>query len=70
MAEKIILGLFHFVQNVFHFGKKKDLLKTNQIKLNEEQIKFIAAGAVVGFIQFWENREREFYKQLSKMRLK
>ena len=70
MAEKIILGLFHFVQNVFQFGKKKDLLKTNQIKLNEEQIKFIAAGAVVGFIQFWENRELEFYKQLSKMRLK
>lgn len=70
MALKIILCLFHFVKNVFHFGKKKDLLKTNQIKLNEEQIKFIAAGAVVGFIQFWENREREFYKQLSKMRLK
>ena len=38
--------------------------------LNEEQIKFIAAGAVVGFLQFWENREREFYKQLAKMRLK
>lgn len=70
MAGKIILGLFHFVQNVFHFGKKKDLLKTNQIELNEEQIKFIAAGAVVGFLQFWENREREFYKQLAKMRLK
>lgn len=70
MAEKIILGLWHFVQNVFHFGKKKDLLKTNQIQLNEEQIKFLAAGAVVGFLQFWENREREFYKQLNKMRLK
>lgn len=28
------------------------------LKLNEEQIKFIAAGAVVGFLQFWENRER------------
>lgn len=69
MAEKIILGLFHFVQNVFHFGKKTDLLKTNQIKLNEEQIKFIAAGAVVGFLQFWENREREFYKQLKKIKL-
>lgn len=69
MAEKIILGLWHFVQNVFTFGKKKDLLKTNQIKLNEEQIKFIAAGAVVGFVQFWENREREFYKQLNKMKL-
>lgn len=70
MAEKIILGLWHFVQNVFHVGKKKDLLKTSQIELNEEQIKFIAAGAVVGFLQFWKNREREFYKQLSKMRLK
>lgn len=70
MAEKIILGLLHFVQNVFYFGKKKDILKTNHIKLNEEQIKFIAAGAVVGFLQLWENREREFYKQLSKMRLK
>lgn len=68
MAEKIILGLFHFVHRVFLFGKKKDSLKTNQIKLNEEQIKIIAAGAVVGFLQFWENREREFYKQLSKMR--
>jgi len=69
MAGKIILGLFHFVHHVFHFGKKKDLLKTSQIKLNEEQIKFIAAGAVVGFLQFWENREREFYKQLNKMKL-
>lgn len=69
MAEKIILGLWHFVQNVFHFGKKKDILKTSQIELNEEQIKFIAAGAVVGFLQFWENREREFYKQLNKMKL-
>ena len=38
--------------------------------LNEEQIKFIADWAVVGFIQFWENREREFYKQLNKMKLK
>lgn len=70
MAEKIILGLWHFVQNVFHFGKKKDLLKTSQIDLNEEVIELLAAGSVVGFIQFWENREREFYKQLSKMRLK
>ncbi len=70
MAEKIILGLWHFVQNVFHFGKKVNLLKTNQIKLNEEQIKFIADVAVVGFLKLWENREREFYKQLSKMRLK
>ena len=69
MAEKIILSLWNFVQNVFPFGKKKDLLKTNQIKLNEEQIKFIAAGAVVGFVQFWQNREREFYKQLNKMKL-
>lgn len=68
MAEKIILGLFRFVHRVFYFGKKKDSLKTNQIKLNEEQIKIIVAGAVVGFLQFWENREREFYKQLSKMR--
>ena len=68
MAEKIILGLFHFAHHVFYFGKKKDSLKTKQIKLNEEQIKIIAAGAVVGFLQFWENREREFYKQLSKMR--
>lgn len=69
MARKIILGLFHFVHHVFYFGKKKDLLKTSQIELNEEQIKFIAAGAVVGFLQFWENREREFYKQLNKMKL-
>lgn len=59
----------HFVHHVFYFGKKKDLLKTSQIELNEEQIKFIAAGAVVGFLQFWENREREFYKQLNKMKL-
>lgn len=47
------------------FRKKK-------IELNEEQIKILAnmlaAGAVVGFLQFWENREKEFYKQLSKMR--
>lgn len=69
MAGKIILGLFRFVHHVFYFGKKKDLLKTSQIELNEEQIKFIAAGAVVGFLQFWENREREFYKQLNKMKL-
>lgn len=69
MAGKNILGLFRFVRHVFQFGKKADLLKTNQIKLNEEQIKFIAAGAVVGFLQFWENREREFYKQLNKMKL-
>lgn len=69
MAEKIILGLWHFVKNVFHFGKKTDLLKTNHIKLNEEQIKFIAAMAVVGFQKLWENREREFYKQLNKMKL-
>ena len=41
----------------------------NQIKLNEEQINLIAAGAVVGFLQFWENGEKEFYKQLSKMRI-
>ena len=42
--------------------------RRKKIELNEEQIKIIAAGAVVGFLQFWENREREFYKQLSKMR--
>lgn len=70
MAEKIILDLWHFVQNVFYFGKKKDLLKTSQIELNEEVIELLAAGAVVGFLQFWENREREFYKQLNKMKLK
>lgn len=68
MAEKIILGLFRFVYRVFYFGKKKDSLKTNQIKLNEEQIEIIAAGAVLGFLEFWKNREIEFYKQLSKMR--
>lgn len=44
-------------------------LRRKKIELNEEQIKFIAAGAVVGFIQFWENREREFYKQLNKIKL-
>lgn len=69
MALKNILGLFHFVHHVFHFGKKKDLLKTSQIELNEEQIKFIADMAVVGFRKLWENREREFYKQLNKMKL-
>lgn len=44
--------------------------KINDLKRICKQIKIIAAGAVVGFIQFWENREKEFYKQLSKMRLK
>ena len=42
--------------------------RRKKIELNEEQNKIIAAGDVVGFLQFWENREREFYKQLSKMR--
>lgn len=70
MAKKIILGLLHYVHHVFQFGKKKDLLKISQIKLNEEQINFIAAGAVIGFLEFWINREIEFYKQLSKMRVK
>lgn len=43
-------------------------MKVKIKELNQEQIKIIAAGAIVGFLQFWENREREFYKQLSKMR--
>lgn len=44
--------------------------KKKELELNEEQVNLIAAGAFVGFIQFWKNRELDFYKQLSKMRLK
>lgn len=36
--------------------------------MNEELIKMLADGSAVGFLQFLENREKEFYKQLSKMR--
>lgn len=61
--------LKEFVRKLKFLNSAKKLWK-KKIELNEEQIKIIAAGAVVGFLQFWENREREFYKQLSKMRLK
>lgn len=68
---KIVKNIFRYALNAFRYGKKTLLAKRRtKIELNEEQIKFIAAGAVVGFLQFWENREREFYKQLNKMKLK
>ena len=43
-------------------------MKVKIKELNQEQIKILAAGAVLGFLEFWKNREIEFYKQLSKMR--
>ena len=62
MTLKEFVSKLKFLNSVRKLRKKK-------IELNEEQIKFIAAGAVVGFLQFWENRELEFYKQLNKMKL-
>lgn len=72
MVVKKVKNIFRYALNAFRYGKKALLAKRRtkiEIELNEEQIKFIAAGAVVGFLQFWENREREFYKQLNKMKL-
>lgn len=69
---KKVRNIFRYALNAFRYGKKALLAKKRtkiEIELNEEQIKFIAAGAVVGFLQFWENREREFYKQLNKIKL-
>lgn len=43
-------------------------MKVKIKELNQEQIKILAAGAALGFLEFWKNREIEFYKQLSKMR--
>lgn len=45
-------------------------MKVQIKKLNQEQIKILAAGAAFGFLDFLKNREIEFYKQLSKMRFK
>ena len=66
MVLKKVKKLFRYAKNALNFGKKTEIC----IELNEEQLKFLAAGAVAGFIQLMENREREFYKQLNKMKLK
>lgn len=73
MVVKKVKNIFRYALNAFRYGKKTLFAKRkNKIELNEEQIKMLANilayGAVVGFLQFWENREKEFYKQLSKMR--
>lgn len=46
---------------------KKNVKK--EISLNEDQINLFVNTAILGFLLFLENREKEFYKQLSKMRL-
>ena len=72
MVVKKVKNIFRYALNAFRYGKKALLAKRRtkiEIELNEVLINFLAAGAVVGFIQFWENREREFYKQLNKMKL-
>ena len=61
------MNLKDFVTKLKSLNSVKKSRK-KKIELNEEQIKFLAAGAIVGFLQFLENREKEFYKQLSKMR--
>lgn len=63
MNLKEFVTKLNFLNSVRNLRKKK-------IKLNEEQIKLIVDVGVFGFLQLWENREKEFYKQLSKMRLK
>ena len=73
MVVKKVKNIFRYALNAFRYGNKILLAKRrNKIELNEEQIKMLAnmlaAGAAVGFLQFWENRKIEFYKQLSKMR--
>lgn len=71
MVVKKVKNIFLYALNAFRYGKKTLLAKRRnkiEIELNEEQINMLADGAVVGFLQFLENREKEFYKQLSKMR--
>lgn len=68
---KKVKNIFRYALNAFRYGKKTLFAKRkNKIELNEEQIKILVDGAVLGFPEFWKNREIEFYKQLSKMRLK
>lgn len=62
MNLKEFVTKLNFLNSVRNLRKKK-------IKLNEEQIKLIVNVGVFGFLQLWENREREFYKQLNKMKL-
>lgn len=65
------MNLKDFVTKLKSLNSVKKSRK-KKIELNEEQIKMLANmlsyGAVIGFLQFWENREKEFYKELSKMR--